>query len=93
MSLLAQEDGDLSSCFDKIDEREAGKTISTIKHMLVDSHTKKDKIGKISANLPLEHNFVFAKHSKKIAKSLEFELQLKTSKEKQIINCTTLGGN
>ena len=65
MRLLAQKDGDLSSCFDKIDEREAGNTNATLKHMLVDSHTNEDSKGKISAKLPLEHNLVFAKHSKK----------------------------
>ena len=43
MKLLAQKDGDLSSYFDKTDESEAGITNLTLKHILIDSHTKNDK--------------------------------------------------
>ena len=93
MRLLTQKDGDLSSYFDKIDEREAGNTNSTIKHMLIDSHTIEDNKGKIRANLPLEHIFGFCKTFKKITKGLVFELQLKTSNEKQNKIYTTLGRN
>ena len=61
MRLLTQKDGDLSSYFDRIDESEAGITNSTLKHMLIDSHTNDDNKDKIRANLPLEHIFGFCK--------------------------------
>ena len=48
---------------------------------------------KIGANLPLEHIFGFCKTFKKITKVLVFDLQLKTSDEKQNIIYKTLGGN
>ena len=93
MRLLTQKDGDLSSYFDKIDEVEAGIANSTLKRLLVDSHDDDNNKGKIRANLPLEHIFGFCKTFKKITKGLGFELQLKTSNEKQNILYTTLGGN
>ena len=93
LRLLTQEDGDLSSYFDKIDETEDGITNSTLKHLLISSHTNDDNKGKIKANLPLEHIFGFCKTFKKITKGLGFELQLKTSSEKQNIIYTTLGVN
>ena len=65
MRLLAQKDGDLSSFFDKIDEREAGTANSTSNQLLLDSHTNDDNKGKIRANLPLEHIFGFCKTYKK----------------------------
>ena len=46
MRILTQKDEDLSSFFLKIDETEAGITNSTLKHMLVDSHTNEDNKGK-----------------------------------------------
>ena len=58
-------DGDLSSSFDKIDEREIGFIISSSKHMLMDGHTNEDDKGKIRANLPLKHNPAFAKPLRK----------------------------
>ena len=61
--------------------------------MLIDSHTNEDNKGKIRANLPLEYIFRFCKTLKKITKALGFELQLKTSNEKQNILYETLGGN
>ena len=93
MRLLTQMDGDLSSYFDRIDETEAGINDSTLKNMLIDSHTNDNNRGKIRANLPPEHIFGFCKTFKKITKGLGFELQLKTSTEKQNILYTTLGGN
>ena len=93
MRLLTKKDGDLSSYFDKIDETEGGINNSTLKHMLIDSHTNDDNKGKIRANLPLEHIFGFCETFKKITESLGFELQLKTSNEKQNTIYTTLGGN
>ena len=92
MRLLTQKDGDMSSYFDKIDETKAGITNSTLKHMLIDSHTNGDNKGKIRTNLPLEHLFGFCKTFKKITKGLGFELQLKRSNEKQNIIYKTLGG-
>ena len=64
MRFLTQKDGDLSSYFDKIDERQTGITDSTLKHMLIDSHTNEDNKGRIRANLPLEHIFASVKHLK-----------------------------
>ena len=66
MRLLTQKDGDLSSYFDKINETEGGIADSTLKRMLIDSHTDDDSKGKIRANLPLEHIFSFCKTFKKI---------------------------
>ena len=93
MRLLTRKDGDLSSYFDKIGETEAGNTNSTLKHLLIDSHTHDYNKGKIRAILPLEHIFSFCKTFKKITKVLRFELQLKRSSEKQNNIYTTLGGN
>ena len=93
MRLLTQKVGDLSSYFDRIDETEAGIANPTLKHLLIHSHTNDDNRGKIRANLPLEHVFGFCETFKKISKGLGFELQLKTSNEKQNILYTTLGGN
>ena len=90
MRLLTQKDGDLSSYFDRIDERVAGIGDSTLKHMPIDSHTNKDNKGKMRANFPLEHIFGFCKTFKKITKGLGFELQLKTSNEKRNIIFTSL---
>ena len=83
LRLLTQKDGDLSSYFDKKDEREAGITNSILKYMLIESHTNEDNKGKIGANLLLELIFGFCKTVKKIPKGLGFERQLKTSNEKQ----------
>ena len=51
--------------------------------MLIDSHTEEDNNGKTRANLPVEHIFGFCKTFRKTTKGLGFELQLKTSNEKQ----------
>ena len=93
MRFLTQKDGDLSSYFNKFDETEAGITNSTLKHLLIDSHTNDDNKGEIRANLPLEQIFGFCKTCKKLTKGLGFELQIKTSNEKQVFIYTTLGGN
>ena len=93
MRLLTQKDGDLSSYFDKIDETEGGIDNSTIKQLLIDSHTNEDNKGKLGANLPLEHIFGFCKTFKKITKGLRFELQITTSNGKQSFIYTTLAGN
>ena len=61
MRLLTQEDGDLSSYFDKIDETADGITNSSLKHILMDSLTKDGNKGKIRANLPHEHIFEISK--------------------------------
>ena len=81
LRLLAQKDGDVSSFFDEIDETQAGISNSTLKYMLIDSHTNENIKGKIRGNLPLEHIFGFCKTFEKIIKCLGFELQLKTSNE------------
>ena len=90
MRLLTQKDGDLSSYFDKIDERVASIGDTTLKKMLIDSHDNEDNKGKIRANLPLEHIFGFCKTFKKLTKGLGFELQLKTSNEKRNIIYSSL---
>ena len=72
MRLLAQKDGDLSSYFDKIVETDAGINNSTLKQMLIVSHTNGDTKGKIRANLPLEHIFGFCKAFKKNNKGFGF---------------------
>ena len=61
MRILTQKDGDLSSYCDKIDETKAAINNSTLKHMLIDSHTNENNKGKIRANLPLEYIFGFCK--------------------------------
>ena len=88
MRLSRQKDGDLASYFEKINERE-GIGDSSLKHLLIDSHTNEDNKGKIRANLPLEDIFSFCKTNKK---NKRLRIKLKTSDEKKIIY-TTLGGN
>ena len=61
MRLLTQKVGDLSSYFDKFDETEGGINNSTLKHLLIDSHTNDDNKGTIRANIPLECIFGFCK--------------------------------
>ena len=90
MRLLTQKDGDLSSFFW---QNRRTITDSTLKQLLIDSHTNENNKGKIKANLPLEYIFGICKTLKKITKGLGFELQLKTSNEKQNIIYTTLAGN
>ena len=85
MRLLTEKDGDLSTYFDKINEADAGINNSTLKKMLINSHTNANNKGKIKANLPLEYIFGFCRTFKKITKGLGFELQLKTSNEKKNI--------
>ena len=85
MRILTQKDGDLSSYFDKIKESEGEIDNSTLKKMLINSHTNDVNKGKIRPNLPLEHIFGFCRTFKKISKGLGFELQLKTSNEKKNI--------
>ena len=43
MRLLTQKVGDLSSDFDKNDGREEGIIESSLKHILIDSHTNDNK--------------------------------------------------
>ena len=45
MRLLTQKDGDFSSYFDRIDETQGGITNSTLKHMVINSHTNEDNKG------------------------------------------------
>ena len=85
---------DLSSYFDKIEGSEAGNTNSSLKYILIDSQTNEDNKSKITTNLPLKHFFwLLKKIFTKITNGLGFELQLKTSNEKQNIISTTLRGN
>ena len=61
MRLLTPKDGDLSSHFDKIDERVEGITNSSLKLMFIDSPTDDDNKGKLNAHFPLERFFGFCK--------------------------------
>ena len=70
MRLLTQKDGDVSSYFNRVNERVAGISDSTLKHMLIDSHTNDDNKCRIRANFPLEHIFGFCKSFKKHNKRL-----------------------
>ena len=63
--VVNKKSGDISSYFDKNDEREAGVTNTSLRHMLTDSHTNEDNKREIGANLPLEHMFDFRKTFKK----------------------------
>ena len=58
MRLLTQKDGDLSTNFDKTNEAEGDIGNSTLKRMLIDSHTNNDNKGKIKANLRLEYIYL-----------------------------------
>ena len=77
--MLTHKDGDLSSYFDKIDEREKGIHNSSLKFLLTNSHLNDDNKGKIKAQLPLEqHIFGFYRTFKKKTEGLGFGLQTKT---------------
>ena len=91
MRLLTQEDGDISSFSDKIAESEAAISNSSLKHMLIDSHTNDDNRGEIRADLPFEHVFGFAEMTKTLIKSrykpkYEIKSQTQTSKDINSIN-------
>ena len=60
--LLTHNVGDPSSCFNKIDEIEAGISKSSLKHMLIDNRFNNDNKGSIKAHLPLEYAFGFNKN-------------------------------
>ena len=79
MRLLTSKDGDLSTCFDKIDETEAEIDNTSLKHILINNHTIQANKGKIIRQLPLEHIFGFCKTFKKITKNLGFHLIFKTA--------------
>ena len=61
MRFLTQKDGGLSTYFDKIDEREAGITNTSLVDMLIDGNTNEDESRKRGANFPLENIFDFCK--------------------------------
>ena len=65
MRLLTQKDRDLSSCFHKIDEGEAGITNSSLKLVLIDSHTNDDNKGKKKLTFLSNIFLVSVKHLKK----------------------------
>ena len=46
MRLLTQKDRDISYYFDKIDDREAGITNSSLKHVFINTHSNEDNKGK-----------------------------------------------
>ena len=89
MRLVTEKDGDLSTYFDIINEKENGINDSTLKKILINNHTEANR-GLIRGHLPLEYIFGFAKSFKKITKGLGFELDLRTSNRKRDILYTTL---
>ena len=89
MRLVAQQDGDLSTYFDIIDERENEINNTSLKKIHINNHNDANK-GVIGGYLPLEYIFVFARSFKKITKGLGFELDLRTSNRKRYILNSTL---
>ena len=92
MRLVTQKDGDLTTFFDIINEKEDGILDSSLKKILIINHSDDNK-GLIRGYLPLEYIFGFCKSFKKITKGLGFELDLRTSNRKPDILYTTLGDN
>ena len=70
--LFTQKDGDISTCFDKIDEIEAGIDDSSLKQIFINNHTEANR-DIIRVHLPLEYMFGFCKLFKKMTKRLGFE--------------------
>ena len=60
MRALTSKDGDLLTHFDNIDETQNGSNNTSLKQMLINSHTEANR-EKIKGHLPLEHIFVFLK--------------------------------
>ena len=92
MRLVTQQDGDLSTYFDIIDESENQIDNSSLKKILINNHTDANK-GVIRGHLLLEYMLGFPRSFKKITKGLGFELDLRTSSRKQDILYATLGDN
>ena len=96
MRLVTQKNGDLSTYFDINDENETGIDNSSLKQILINNATAKNR-GIISGHLSLEYIFGFCESFKKITKGLAFELDLRTSRENHLRNrernilYTTLG--
>ena len=89
MRLVTEKDGDLSTYFDIINEKENGIKDSTLKQILINNHTEANR-GLIRGHLHLEYIFGFARSFKKTTKGLGFELDLRTSNRKRDILYTTL---
>ena len=87
MRALTSKDGDLLSNFDNIDETENGINNSSVKQMLINSHTEANR-GKNKGHLPLEHIFGFCKTFTKITKNLGFQLTMRTNDLQDIIVTT-----
>ena len=64
MRLVAQQDGDISTYFDTIDEKEDGINNSSLKKILINNHSDKNK-GLIRDHLPLDYIFAFCRSFKK----------------------------
>ena len=90
MRLITEKDGDLSACFDLIDETEGEFDNSSLKKILINNHTDANK-GLVRDHLPLEYEVVFCIKVKKNNQRSWFELDLRTSKSKRDILYTTLG--
>ena len=74
MRVLTSKDGDLLSQFDNINEGYTDDDFdsTSLKKMLIDNHENDADIGKIKAQLPLEHIFGFCKSFRKLTKNLGF---------------------
>ena len=90
--MTTQNDGDLSTYFDIVDESEGEINNTSLRQILIDNHTEANR-GLLRGHLPLEYIFGFCRSFKKITKGLGFELDLRTSNRKQNILYTTLGDN
>ena len=86
MRVITSKDGDLTSCFDKIDETQINNT--TLKQIIIDDQQTDANKGKIVGNLPLEHLSGFYKTFKKITKGLGFHIIIKTADLQNLIYTT-----
>ena len=92
MRLATQKDGDITTHFDIIDESETGINNSSLKQVLINNHTKDNRVT-IRGHLPLEYCFGLCESFKKMTNGLGFELDLRTSNRKQDMLDPTLGDN
>ena len=85
---LTNEDGDLLSHFDEIDESQAEINITSLKHNLVNNHDGGANKGKIKGHLPLVNIFGICRTFKKTTQQLVFHLTLRTADVQDTIYLT-----
>ena len=81
LRLVTQKDGDLSTCFDIIDESEGAIKNSSLKQILNNNH------------FPLEYMFRFRRSFEKTFQSSGNEVELRTSNRKRSFLYKTVGEN